>query len=61
MSYGEERASRRIARAIVEARRRRPIETTGELRADRESGLWERIGAADRIRRRAPSRRCESR
>ena len=31
--YGEERASRRIARAIVEARRRRPIATTGELRA----------------------------
>jgi len=30
--YGEERASRRIARAIVEARRRRPITTTGELR-----------------------------
>ena len=29
--YGEDRASRRIARAIVEARRRRPIETTGEL------------------------------
>jgi 16S rRNA (cytosine1402-N4)-methyltransferase len=31
--WGEERAARRIARAIVEARRRRPIETTGELRA----------------------------
>jgi len=30
--YGEERGSRRIARAIVEARRRRPIATTGELR-----------------------------
>jgi len=29
--YGEDRAARRIARAIVEARRRRPIETTGEL------------------------------
>jgi 16S rRNA (cytosine1402-N4)-methyltransferase len=29
--YGEERAARRIAAAIVEARRRRPIETTGEL------------------------------
>jgi 16S rRNA (cytosine1402-N4)-methyltransferase len=29
--YGEDRGSRRIARAIVEARRRRPIETTGEL------------------------------
>jgi 16S rRNA (cytosine1402-N4)-methyltransferase len=29
--YGEERFSRRIARAIVEARRARPIERTGEL------------------------------
>jgi 16S rRNA (cytosine1402-N4)-methyltransferase len=31
--YGDERASRRIARAIVNARRIRPIATTGELRA----------------------------
>jgi 16S rRNA (cytosine1402-N4)-methyltransferase len=31
--WGEERAARRIARAIVEARRRRPVETTAELRA----------------------------
>ena len=31
--YGEERMSRRIARMIVEARRRAPIETTGALRA----------------------------
>ncbi len=31
--YGEERGSRRIARAIVEARRRHPIQTTTELRA----------------------------
>jgi 16S rRNA (cytosine1402-N4)-methyltransferase len=31
--WGDERAARRIARAIVEARRRRPIETTTELRA----------------------------
>ncbi|MAS44581.1 MAG: 16S rRNA (cytosine(1402)-N(4))-methyltransferase [Rhodobacteraceae bacterium] len=29
--YGEERASRRIARALVEARRAGPIETTGRL------------------------------
>jgi 16S rRNA (cytosine1402-N4)-methyltransferase len=36
--YGEEHSSRRIARAIVEARRRRPIETTGEL-----SGLVESV------------------
>jgi 16S rRNA (cytosine1402-N4)-methyltransferase len=31
--YGEERMPGRIARTIVEARRRRRIETTGELRA----------------------------
>jgi 16S rRNA (cytosine1402-N4)-methyltransferase len=31
--YGEERASRRVARAIVEAWRRAPIETTAELAA----------------------------
>jgi 16S rRNA (cytosine1402-N4)-methyltransferase len=31
--FGEERAARRIARAIVEARRRRPLETTTELRS----------------------------
>jgi len=31
--FGEERAARRIARAIVEARRRRPLTTTTELRA----------------------------
>jgi 16S rRNA (cytosine1402-N4)-methyltransferase len=29
--YGEERHSRRIARAIVDARRRQPVKTTGEL------------------------------
>jgi 16S rRNA (cytosine1402-N4)-methyltransferase len=29
--YGEERGSRRIARLIAEARRKRPLETTGEL------------------------------
>ncbi len=32
-NFGEERASRRIARAIVQARRIRPLETTAELRA----------------------------
>ena len=31
--YGEERHSRRIARAIVEARRQAPIATTGQLAA----------------------------
>ncbi len=40
--YGEERASRRIARRIVEARRRRPIETTTELRALVERALGPR-------------------
>lgn len=32
-NWGEERAARRIAREIVEARRRRPIESTAEIRA----------------------------
>lgn len=32
-TYGEDRAARRIARMIVEARRQRPLETTAELRA----------------------------
>jgi len=31
--YGEERASRRLARAIVRARQKKPLETTGELAA----------------------------
>jgi 16S rRNA (cytosine1402-N4)-methyltransferase len=31
--WGEERAARRIARSIIDIRRRRPIETTAELRA----------------------------
>ena len=38
-AYGEERGSRRIARMIVEARRRGPIATTGELRAIVERAL----------------------
>jgi 16S rRNA (cytosine1402-N4)-methyltransferase len=38
-TYGEERASRRIAKTIVEARRRRPVETTAELRALVERAL----------------------
>lgn len=37
--YSEERASRRIARAIVDTRRRKPIATTGELRVLIESVL----------------------
>jgi 16S rRNA (cytosine1402-N4)-methyltransferase len=42
--YGEERGSRRIARAIVEARRKRPITTTGELAAIVERALGGRHG-----------------
>jgi 16S rRNA (cytosine1402-N4)-methyltransferase len=38
-TYGEERASRRIAKLIADARRRRPIETTGELRTLVERAL----------------------
>ncbi|MGH7815704.1 MAG: 16S rRNA (cytosine(1402)-N(4))-methyltransferase RsmH [Candidatus Binataceae bacterium] len=37
--YGEERGSRRIARMIVEERRRRPLETTGDLRTIVERAL----------------------
>src|SRR4029077_2636308 len=46
-TYGEERGSRRIARVIVEARRRGPIETTGELRGivERALGAHRRGGA----------------
>ena len=46
-TYGEERASRRIAKFIVEARRKHPIETTGELRAlvERALGAHRRAGA----------------
>jgi 16S rRNA (cytosine1402-N4)-methyltransferase len=40
--YGEERMARRVARVIVEARRRRPIESTGELRALVERALGTR-------------------
>lgn len=42
--YGEERYARRIARAIVEARRQRPIETTSELAgiAARAHPAWQR-------------------
>lgn len=38
-TYGEERGSRRVARMIVEARRRNTIETTAELRAVVERAL----------------------
>jgi len=50
--YGEERHSRRIARAIVDTRARHPIATTGQLaeivrRAVRTRG-WQRIDPATR-------------
>jgi 16S rRNA (cytosine1402-N4)-methyltransferase len=50
--YGEERHSRRIARAIVQARTRSPIATTGQLAAIvRRAGPsrgWQRIDPATR-------------
>jgi len=50
--FGEERFARRIARSVVEARRRAPIETTGQLaslvrRAMPRRG-WQRIDPATR-------------
>ena len=51
--FGEERQSRRIARAIVAARARAPIETTGQARRRRQAGdspqgvLADRSGDAD--------------
>jgi 16S rRNA (cytosine1402-N4)-methyltransferase len=42
--YGEERGSRRIARLIGEARRKRPIATTGQLAAIVERALGGRRG-----------------
>ena len=36
--YGEERHSRRVARAIVRARRESPVATTGRLASDRQAG-----------------------
>ena len=49
--YGEERYSRRIARAIVAARAREPIETTGQLAAIVRRAIpggWRRIDPATR-------------
>lgn len=50
--YGEERQSRRVARAIVRARQEQPIETTGQLAAvvRRAAGGrgWQRIDPATR-------------
>jgi 16S rRNA (cytosine1402-N4)-methyltransferase len=52
--YGEERHSRRVARAIVDARRRKEIETTEELaeivrRAMPRGKPWQRIDPATRV------------
>jgi 16S rRNA (cytosine1402-N4)-methyltransferase len=49
--FGEERKSRRVARAIVEARRESPIERTGQLAAivrRAVGGPWQRIDPATR-------------
>jgi 16S rRNA (cytosine1402-N4)-methyltransferase len=51
-AYGEERDSRRIARALVNARAVKPLETTGQVaeivrRASRSKG-WQRIDPATR-------------
>jgi len=48
LEYGEERAARRLAHRIVEARRRDPIETTGDLaRLVRETLGTRRAGRID--------------
>ena len=49
--FGEERKSRRVARAIVQAREREPIATTGRLAAivrRAVGGPWQRIDPATR-------------
>lgn len=50
--FGEERKSRRVARAIVQARERAPIESTGQLaaivRRAVAGGGWQRIDPATR-------------
>jgi 16S rRNA (cytosine1402-N4)-methyltransferase len=49
--FGEERKSRRVARAIVEAREREPLERTGQLAAivrRAVGGPWQRIDPATR-------------
>jgi 16S rRNA (cytosine1402-N4)-methyltransferase len=49
--FGEERKSRRVARAIVQAREREPIVTTGQLAAivrRAVGGPWQRIDPATR-------------
>jgi 16S rRNA (cytosine1402-N4)-methyltransferase len=49
--FGEERKSRRVARAIVEARQREPLERTGQLATivrRAVGGPWQRIDPATR-------------
>lgn len=46
--YGEERASRRLARMIVRSRQKKPLETTGELAALAAAALY-RPGPPPRI------------
>ncbi len=45
--YGEDREARRIARAIVDARRQHPIATTAELRAIIRRAVHRRSGGID--------------
>ncbi len=52
--YGEERFSRRIARGIVEGRRRRPIQTTGHL----VEMILQVLPAAARRQKIHPATRC---
>ncbi|HXU46563.1 MAG TPA: 16S rRNA (cytosine(1402)-N(4))-methyltransferase RsmH [Thermoanaerobaculia bacterium] len=55
--YGDERQSRRIARAIVAERRVKPIGTTGELRATIDRAKRREPGARDREGRVDPATR----
>jgi 16S rRNA (cytosine1402-N4)-methyltransferase len=59
--YGEERFARRIAGALVAARRNASIERTGQLRELVLAALPRRRDASASIRRRGRSRRCGSR
>jgi 16S rRNA (cytosine1402-N4)-methyltransferase len=61
--YGEERDARRIARAIVTARREKPLETTIELRdliARAKGGGYEREGRVDPATRAFQALRIEA-
>ena len=58
--FGEERYSRRIARAIVEARRAAADRDDGPARGDRAAGGAATGATARSTRRRARSRRCAS-